>query len=459
MEPLTLGEIAAAIGTRLHVDGSAVVRGVCTDTRQGCAGTVFFALSGERSDGHAYVRDAAKAGAVAAVVQRPVDDAPIPQLVVNDTLRALGDLARWYGQRFDIAKVGVTGSVGKTSVRSMTAAVLSARFNVCESERNHNNEIGVPLTVLSLEGHHTAAVVEMAMRGRGQIAYLADIVRPCVGVVTKIGVSHIELLGSQANIAAAKAELLEALPADGAAVLPAEDPFLPFLRERAQAAGVQRLITFGRSDGADVRCTEPRVTRDGRTHFRLNDVAFELRSPGVHFGANAAAACAVGLSLGVTLDDAAERLREWTLPEMRLTLREAPRSISVLDDSYNAAPDSVSAALDTLVRMANAAGRRAVAVLGDMKELGAYSKEAHASLGRSEAVQSLGLLVTIGADAALIAEASDGVPVRRFDTTDDAANAVHRLLHEGDIVLVKGSRVMAMEKIVNAILGGNTGET
>jgi len=299
----------------------------------------------------------------------------------------------------------------------------------------------------------------MAMRGRGQIAYLADIVRPCVGVVTKIGVSHIELLGSQANIAAAKAELLEALPADGAAVLPADDPFLPFLRQRAQAAGVRRLITFGASEAADVRCTEARVTGDGQTHFRLNGVAFELRSPGAHFAVNAAAACAVGLLLDVTLDDAAERLREWTLPEMRLTLRQAPRSITVLDDSYNAAPDSVMAALDTLVGLANAAGRRAVAVLGDMKELGVYSNEAHAAVGRSETVRSLGLLVTVGADAALIGDASNGVPVHRFDTSEAASNAIHGLLHEGDIVLVKGSRVMAMEKIVSAVLGGNREET
>jgi len=449
MEPLSLAWMAEAAGAECTGPLEGVATGVCTDTRQGCAGAVFVALRGERTDGHRFVPEAASAGAIGAIVERPVAGCSIPQLVVRDALVALGDLARAYAERFAIPKVAVTGSVGKTSVRSMTAAVLSRRFRTLEPARNHNNEIGVPLTLLSLAPGHSAAVVEMAMRGAGQIAYLARIAAPRIGVVTNIGVSHMELLGSQEGIAAAKAELLEALPPDGTAVLPADDRFLPFLRSKTRCS----VITFGRASGADFRAGDASVSRDGATRFTVNGTAFAVAAPGEHHALNAAAACAAACVLGVGLDEASDRLRDWRMPEMRMMIRHAAGGLTVLDDCYNAAPDSMRAALSALVSMASAAGRRAVAVLGDMKELGDRSGEMHAALGRLPEMRHVGLLVVVGREAARIGAGGTASQVIGFDDTEDAARHIGGLVGAGDVVLVKGSRAMGMEAIVSALVG------
>lgn len=437
-----------------------VVSGVSTDTRKGCAGSLFFALRGERSDGHLYAGHAERAGAVAAVVERPVTSVTLPLLMVPDTLAALGALARHYATRLDIPRVAVTGSVGKTSVRAMTAWALAARYRVRESERNHNNEIGVPLTVLSIERDHTAAVVEMAMRGLGQIAYLADIVRPVIAVVTNIGLSHIELLGSRERIAEAKAEALAVLPGDGVAVLPKHDAFFEFLRARCPC----RVLTFGLEAGSDFDASQPRLGDDGVTRFTVNGHAFEIGSPGVHHAVNAAAACAAASALGVPLDEVADRLRAFRPPDMRMVVREAPGCVTVLDDTYNAAPDSMLAALGSLKQFAVRGRRRTVAILGDMKELGDHSAEAHRMVGLSDEAGDIGLLITVGEQAALIADAAlgrvSGRPQRieRYGSTTEAVRAVPELLRPGDVVLVKGSRAMAMERMVAAAMERDTGE-
>jgi len=452
MEPLSLRHIAEAVGAALPARPEVQVTGVCTDSRQDCRGCVFFALKGERTDGHMFVRQAAEAGAVAAVVEDAAEDVSVPQLVVDDTLRALGSLSRWYAQRFAIPKIGITGSVGKTSVRSMTAAVLGARYRVHQSARNHNNELGVPLTLLGLTCAHQVAVVEMAMRGPGQIAYLADLFHPTAGVVTNIGVSHIELLGSRVAIAEAKAELMEALPDDGAAVLPADDDFAELLIQRARRSPNRRVVTFGTGPAADYRVTNLRITPDGTTEFRINDVAFIIPAAGVQHGMNAAAACAAGGLLDVDLLEAAEALRHWNLPDMRLQMHSGPHGITVLDDTYNAAPDSMRAALRTLERMARNTGRRAVAVLGDMKELGEASRQSHEELGRLPEMSAVSLLITAGVEAERIAATAPMPEKRTCADAAEAAKVVPPLLRQGDIVLVKGSRAMAMEQVVGAIL-------
>jgi UDP-N-acetylmuramoyl-tripeptide--D-alanyl-D-alanine ligase len=439
---------AQSIGDPLDL----VATGVCTDTREGAAGAIFFALPGENQDGHAYVARAFQLGAVAAVVTRPTPGATGLQLLVDDPLAALTRLAAWHRARHPIPVVGVTGSVGKTSTRDMIACVLSATKTVHVSPRNFNNEIGVPRSLLAIEPTHEVAVIELGMRGPGQIADLCRLVQPRVGVVTNIGVSHIELLGSRDAIATAKGELLQALPADGRAVLPADDDFAPYL------AGLCRcpVTTFGQGDTADVRPTAIALDGDGCASFRIGAVPFALRAPGAHQVANAAAACAVGLAFGVTLEQAAERLRAYRPPSMRMHLREAPHGVTIVDDAYNAAPDSMRAALTTLAAMGE--GRRKVAFLGDMRELGDEAAAAHRTVGELAAQSGLDLLATVGDLAEQIAQGAaprlSGASVVRFADSAAAAAAAMELVRPGDLVLVKGSRAMEMERIVERLLRG-----
>lgn len=454
MEPTLLREIAQWLGAPADGPGDAVVQAVSTDTRAGCQGAVFFALRGEKADGHDYVVAAEKAGAVAAVVERRVPEATLPQLVVPDALQALGKLAKSYASRMGVSVVAVTGSVGKTTVRSMIAHILRAKYPVGETSGNFNTEIGLPLTLLSLDRTHRVAVVEMAMRGMGQIGYLARIAKPRLGAITGIGVSHIELLGSRHAIAEAKAELLAELPRDGAAVLPSEDDFAGYLRQRAAAAGVQKIVTFGQAEGADFRYADVQVTPDGRTEFTVNEERFVVGCPGEHLAANAAAACAAGLIMGVEIREAAERLRTWRSPDMRLTIRQGAHGVTVLDDSYNAAPDSMRAAIRTLAAMARASGRRAVAILGDMKELGPIAEEEHRRLGRLAEMGEVAALAVVGDLAALIAEESSAGVKHAFATSEDGARAIWDIVQPGDFVLVKGSRAMRMENITAALMGG-----
>ncbi len=420
--------------------------GICTDTREGAAGSLFFALVGENTDGHAYVARAFELGAVAAVVAHPVPEAAGPQLVVDDPLAALGRLAAWHRSKHPIPLVAITGSVGKTSTRDMVACVLSATKAVHVSARNYNNEIGLPRTLLAVEPRHELIVAEMGMRGPGQIADLCRIASPQAGVVTNIGVSHMELLGSREAIAAAKGELLQALPEDGCAILPADDHFAAYLAALCRC----RVLTFGLGAAADVRATDVAPGTNGCASFRIDKVPFELSVPGAHHVVNAAAAAAAGLAFGVTLEQAAERLRAYQAPSMRTQVRQVPNGVTIIDDAYNAAPDSMRAALRTLAAMG--AGRRKVAILGDMKELGDESGAAHRSVGECAEQSGVDLLLTVGTLAEDIARGATGVQARSFADTAAATEAVAGLIEPGDIVLVKGSRAMEMERIVARLM-------
>ena len=435
-----------------------VFTGVCTDSRQDCSGAVFFALRGDNTDGHLYVAHAERGGAVAAVVERPVQGVQLPLLTVPDALTALGELARYHLKRFELPRIAVTGSVGKTSVRAMTAWALAGRHRVCESERNHNNEIGVPMTVFRIGPEHTAAVIEMAMRGMGQLAYLADIVRPSIAIITNIGLSHIELLGTRERIAEAKAEVLAALPADGVAILPKHDQFSGYLMGRCPC----RVLTFGLEAEADFDASQPQLGIDGVTRFTVNGVPFEVRSPGVHHAVNAAATCAAASALKISVDEVADRFRSFSPPDMRMVVREAPGCVTILDDTYNAAPDSVLAALASLKQFAAQGNRRAVAILADMKELGEHSAEAHRMIGNSHEMGNIALLITVGQQSALIADAASqrksGRPerVERYTDAPAAVEPIVKLIEPGDVVVVKGSRAMGMERIVAALIERDT---
>lgn len=440
------------------------ITGICTDSRKIQHGNLFFALVGENSDGHQYVAQALAKGAAAAVVSHCVESADGLQIVVPNALVALGDLAQAYRRRFHIPVIGITGSVGKTSTREMIAAVLRTKLNTLSSEKNYNNEIGVPLTLFQLTRQHEAAVIEMGMRGLGEIDRLAEIAEPTIGVITNIGYAHIEWLGSREAIAQAKSELLARLPAGGTAILPYHDEFFEYMKARV-APGCQ-IVTFTdyalKGWTADVSICKGRGTR---YRLRIRDSEYhrvELNAVGTHHARNAAAALAVAHVMSVPIQPAAEALSKWQGAEGRMQVRNTHFGYTVLDDCYNAGPESMASALETLDRMRSGA---IVAVLGSIKEVGDFSDELHRKVGLDVAKTAPNVLITVGEEARIIAETAketlgpnraDAVRMVHYADTETAAAHIREWIQPGDTVLVKGSRAMEMEKIV-AVLTGETG--
>jgi UDP-N-acetylmuramoyl-tripeptide--D-alanyl-D-alanine ligase len=450
MEPFTLGWAAEQLNADIpETAAQTEVRGICTDTRQDTEGTLFFALKGENADGHQYLRKAFERGVVAAIVSEPLPDCDGVQIVVPDTLRALGDLARAYRLQFNIPVVGITGSVGKTSTKEMTAAILRTKYNVLANEKNFNNEIGVPLTLFRLNKSHEVAVIEMGMRGLGEIDRLAEIACPTIGVITNIGYAHIERLGSQEKIAEAKSELLARLPANGVAVLPADSAFLPYLKSRVTPGA--EIITFGRAEEATIRLVGNQVIYKGET------ADLDIPAMGVHHVENAATAIAACLWRGYGLQDVAHALSNWYGAEGRMTAIHLPDGTIVLDDCYNASVESMTAALRTLREIS---GLRKIAVLGDMKELGDFSDEAHRMIGREVVKNRIDVLITVGKLAKKIGSELarpkthvHGLYWRHAGDTEHAIVALRTIPLSQAVILVKGSRSMHMETIVKAITG------
>jgi len=460
--PLSL--LARVLDARLQGDGEAVIRDVAVDSRKVKPGDLFVALPGERVDGHRFVRQALAQGAVAALVnphRLPAEArSDLPLLQVADPLLALGALGAWHRNRFPVRVIAVTGSVGKTTTKDFVAGVLAQRYRTLKSPGNLNTEIGLPLTLLRLEPRHQALVVELAMRGPGQIRALARLARPEAAVITNIGLSHIEVLGSQQAIAAAKAEVLDFLPAGGMAVLNADDAHFDFLRSRVPSwAGV---TSFGFHTRADVtghyggvRTGVGRSATSGTrlTLYRERASPQSLTLPllGRHNAGNALAAAAVGAAFGVSAKAVGRGLERAEISGQRMSLRQTARGL-ILDDTYNASsPETMEAALAVL---AEVPGGRKVAVLGDMLELGRHAAPAHRRVGKAVAARPPDLLVTVGPGAALIAGAARSCPrVVRCDTRAEALAALLPELRWDDVVLVKGSRGMEMEHIVTALAG------
>ncbi|HLC42382.1 MAG TPA: UDP-N-acetylmuramoyl-tripeptide--D-alanyl-D-alanine ligase, partial [Methylomirabilota bacterium] len=365
--------------------------------------------------------------------------------------QALGRLAAYYRQQVSIPVVAITGSNGKTTTKEMTAQVLAMRWRVLKSEGSFNNQWGVPLTLLRLSSEHEALVVELGTSGFGEISYLASLVRPTHAVVTSIGPAHLEAFGSLAGVQKAKGELVEALGADGTAVLNADDPLVLALREKVKG----QAFTFGRSPEAHVRAFD--ITRAPGAGLRFTiDLAGErhpvhLAFEGAHNVYNALAAALVGSLLGLEGREIVQGLEAARPQKGRLVWRSAG-SIRILDDSYNANPASVRAALETL--MAGNSGRALVA-LGNMEELGAAAQESHREIGRYAGQLGVTALVTVGSLAALAAEAAEGNGcrlVRAVQTVEEAVHCLTDWLQPGDRLLVKGSRIMQMDRIVETLL-------
>ena len=459
METLSVQEVVEAVGGRLVPDGAAdVVTGVSTDTRTLQEGDLFFALKGEHADGSTYVSRAIELGAAGIVVsaESPVPDAGgCPIILVPDTLWALGDLARYYRAKFDVRVVAITGSVGKTTTKEMAASILGRRWRVLKNEANFNNEIGVPLTLFKLDPGHEVVVLEMAMRGLGEIKRLAQIARPYVGVITNIGISHIERLGSQGAIAASKSEVLGELPPDGIAILNREDGYFDFLRDRFSG----RVITFGSCKQADVVGARMKLGEAGGCDFvfTVKGAAIQVSIPvlGQYNVYNALAAGAAAHAMGLDLNTIRDGLESFTPPAMRMELVRSPLGYVVLNDAYNASPASTLAALKTLKSLSG--HRRKIAVLGDMLELGDYAPKAHRNIGAALAENGVDILIAVGDLSRSIAEVAreSGFAesaVQWYADSLEAGAALKKLVTGGDAVLVKGSRAMKMEEIVRLLL-------
>ena len=452
-------ELAAATGGRWLASPPPGVEGVSTDTRTLARGALFVALRGDRFDAHDFLEEAARRGAAAAVVSSAwaaTHAAPVPVLAVEDTLAALGAVARLHRSRFAIPLVGVTGSNGKTTTREMIASILATRGPVLRTEGNLNNEVGVPLTLLGLDRTHWAAVVEMGMNHAGEIDRIARIAGPRIGVVTLAAAAHVEGLGSVDAVADAKAELYRALPADGIAVANADDERM---LHRALASG-RRVVTFSAAPGrADVSVLHvEQGARDG-LRFSLGIGNREIPVPvpalvGAHNAANAAAAAAAAVTLGCTDREVASGLARVEPVGRRLRLERLASGLLLLDDCYNANPSSMTAALRTLAEIAGAEGRRRVAVLGDMLELGPVEVESHRRLGEEAARAGLAALAAFGPRSRHAAEAARAAGLAAFHTEDvDALAGWTRetLRPPGDALLVKGSRGMKLERLVEAL--------
>lgn len=452
--PFTLGEIAESTAGFLSGPADLQVRGVSTDTRQIEQGSLFLALRGKSFDGHAFLQQAQERGAAAVVIDGDAEAPPgLPFVRVANTTEALGFIARFHRRRFAIPVVGITGSYGKTTTRALAVAALSPRYQVLASTANHNNEIGVPLTLLQLNETHGAVVLEMAMRGLGEIAELARIAEPTIGVITNTGPQHIERLGSLENIARAKAELLEYLPQGGTAILPANDGCIDAL-SREVPPGVH-LFTFGSDQSADFLVGNVETNRIGNVNFEFisshaeQSQPLHLPLPGAHNSLNAAAALAVSVVLGVPLAAAAKALAVVEVPGSRMRILQAG-AITIIDDSYNAGPDSMRAALETL-RDFPAIGRR-IAVLGSMRELGDWAEDEHRKIGTLSA-GIVDELFGVGEETKMLLETAGRGWDNWFATADEAAPAVAAAVRSEDVVLIKGSRSIGLETVVNAIHG------
>ncbi len=453
MPAFELSEILTATGAELRGERVERFADVTTDTRKISEGALFVALSGERFNGEDFAREAVKKGAAGVVVSVRCPEEKLPEqgsiLLVEDTLKAYQQIAHAWRKKFDIPVIAVTGSNGKTTTKDMVAAVLSARGPVCKTQANFNNEIGLPLTLLSIREEHVAAVVEIGMRGRHQIEALAPVAEPTVGIVTNVGETHIELLGSIENIAKAKCELVEAIPAGGTVILNQDDPRVAAMREKAGKD--VRVLTFGIEQEADIR-GESVAAGENETRFAVcvRDKYHDYVIPalGIHNVYNALAAVTVGFALGMKAMEVHEGLCHLESTGMRFecTVRDG---IRIINDAYNASPMSMKASLETTAKLSR--DSRKIAVLGDMLELGSISEQAHRQVGREAGQNGFEVLVTYGEMSKWIDEgaAEAGVEeIQHADSHEDAARILQEIMHRGDTILFKGSRGLKIEKIL-----------
>ena len=455
MEPMTIREIMDAVGGKLlgeFGDINRMVGRVETDSRTIHAGSLFVPLVGERFDGHAYINAALEGGAAGCFTQRE-RESYLPgkfYIKVGSTQKALRDLARHYKQKFRIPFVAVTGSVGKTTTKDMVAAVLGERFKVLKTEGNFNNEVGLPLTLLRLNSNHEICVVEMGMNHFGEIEYLSSIVEPDVAVITNIGDSHIENLGSRENILKAKCEIFSHMdPKKGYVILNGDDPLLEPLR----ASLPFQSVLVGTAEGLDYRATG--VESDGeksvRCHVRTPRSGFDVEIPalGNHMLYPTLTAAAVAEHFGMTGGEIARGVLRFAPTKMRMNILKRGDGITILNDAYNANPQSMRAAVEVLSK---SGGDYKIAVLGDMFELGPFAPTLHAGVGAYLGKAGIDCLVAVGELARHIYDAAKDAMVPQVywcETKEEAKPILAELVKPNSTILVKASRGMAFEELVD----------
>ena len=439
--------VRAAEGKLLCGDENTIVTAFSTDSREMKAGVMFVPIRGERTDGHNFIGMAFENGAAASFTEEEAVSGNGPLVLVDNCREALQKVAAWYREGFDIPIVGITGSVGKTTAKEMVAQALTAKYNVHKTAGNQNSQVGVPVTVCGLRKEHTAAVVEMGVSMPGEMARISAVVKPTCAVMTNIGVSHIEYMKSRENILAEKARIADHLPEDGALFVNGDDDLLPSLKQTAK----YKVVTFGLSAQCDWRASSLREADKG-TFFTCEGPGGERQelfvpAAGQHNVRNALAAMAVARYLKVPAEDAARAIGAYKAPAMRQQIEEV-KGLTIIDDSYNASPDSMRSALDVLASRKNT-GKKA-AVLADMLELGDFAREGHFSVGKYAREKGVEFLAAIGPLSKEIA-AGYGPGAHWFATNQEAAAFLKEALQPGDAVLVKGSRSMKTDEIVAAL--------
>ncbi|HJV88038.1 MAG TPA: UDP-N-acetylmuramoyl-tripeptide--D-alanyl-D-alanine ligase [Noviherbaspirillum sp.] len=448
----SLAELQPWISSAVVVNNTATdaaFDGVSTDSRQVAVGNLFVALRGERFDAHDFLDEVAAKGVAAVVVERVPEGLMVPALVVPDARVALGEIARFWRRRFTLPVIGVTGSNGKTTVKEMIASILAAAFgadHVLATRGNLNNEIGVPLTVFRLDDAHKAAVVELGMNHPGEIATITGIAVPTVGLVNNAQREHQEFMESVEAVAKENGSVIAGLSAEGVAVFPADDTYTSLWRA---LAGPRKTLTFGLSQDADVSCTfqvndfgsDLSITAGGK-YFQV-----KLSAAGAHNVRNALAATACSLAIGVPEEAIVRGLEAFAPVNGRLQRKTAKSGALVIDDTYNANPDSVRAAIDVL---SHAASPR-ILVLGDMGEVGDEGPQFHVEIGAYAREKGIEHLLTLG-ELARHASAAFGSPAQHFDAIDAINQAAERLVSSGTTALVKGSRFMKMERVVQHLV-------
>lgn len=454
---LTLREVARALGVS-YSGPDKVITDVATDSRKVKAGDLFIALKGERFDGHGFVAQAFSLGAAAAVVSTEVAGLTGPQILVRDTRLALGQLAASWRQRFTFPIVGVTGSNGKTTVKEMLAAIFNTTGEGLATRGNLNNDIGVPLTLLALREYHKFAVIEMGANHKGEIAYLTNLVRPDVALVNNAGAAHLEGFGTLADVVAAKSEIYRGLGDEGVAIVNADDANAEVFRRNAKP---HRCITFGIDYPADVTALAESISRvevEGRGYMQFQLRAFQERGDvllplmGRHNVMNALAAAAAATACGYSVAQIAGGLARMQGAQGRLQLKPGPSGLRVIDDTYNANPNSFAAAIDVLAGLA----RPRLLVLGDMAELGSGSAELHQQVGAWARDKGIETLYATGKQS-IEAVRAFGKAGRYFESCEELITALKGEVAAGKwrdaAILVKGSRSMRMERVVHALCG------
>jgi UDP-N-acetylmuramoyl-tripeptide--D-alanyl-D-alanine ligase len=450
------GELVEAVGGRLlWGEPGRTFMGVTTDSRKVAKDNLFIPLIGEKFDGHDYIKQCFDAGASVCLTS-----IQIPQIsggaaiLVEDTAKALRDLAAWHRKKFDIPVMGITGSVGKTSTKDMISCVLSQKYEVLKTQGNFNNEIGLPLTVLNMDSNHEVAVIEMGMSGFGEISRLTAIAKPHIAVITNIGVAHIEKLGSQQGILKAKLEILEGLDKDGLVVLNGDDPLLKSLEGQLPF----RTVFYGMNCTCDYTAANYQSLGEMGTCFEItvdgSRYNVEVPVPGVHNVYNALAAIAAGIEMNIPMETIVDGIKKFSPGNMRQSI-VTYNGIKIINDAYNASPQSMQAAINVLEEISS--GSRSIAVLGDMFEMGNMAQDLHYSVGSFIKDKKIDYLVTVGQNSRKISQAvadsgNSTMKLHHFENNQEALNYILGIIKPGDYILIKGSRGMKMEEIADGIM-------